>query len=191
MAEKSINRRTIKEKTGRSLEEWTDLLDEEGFREKPHRDITLYLNTHHGLSPWWAQELSVQYEKTVGRRVTGQTEKTGFQLGVSRTLRTSAGNLWSWLTSEQGRIWFSGSDSEGIETEPRVLKEGSHLRLRWKLPGWTDFSTLQIRIVSKGIEKTTLTVHQEKLADQETREHMLGYWKEKMDEIEKQWREKE
>ncbi|MGC9311896.1 MAG: SRPBCC domain-containing protein, partial [Sediminispirochaetaceae bacterium] len=93
--------------------------------------------------------------------------------------------------SEQGRIWFSGSDSEGIETEPRVLKEGSHIRLRWKLPGWTHFSTLQIRIVSKGTAKTTLTVHQEKLADQATRERMLEYWREKMTYLEKQWREKE
>lgn len=190
MPEKSINRRTITEKTGRSLEEWTDLLDRAGFREKPHRDIASYLNKNQDLSSWWAQEVTVQYEKDAGRRVTGQTEKTGFQLGVSRTLRTSAGDLWNWLTSEKGRIWFSGTDSEGIETEPKVLKERSHLRLRWKLPGWTHFSTLQIRIAAKGTANTTLTVHQEKLADQETRERMLGYWKEKMDQIEKQWREK-
>ena len=188
MAEKSINRRTITEKTGRSLEDWTDLLDKAGFREKPHRDIASYLNKKQGLSAWWAQEVTVEYEKTIGRRVTGQTGKTGFQLGVSRTFNTSAGELWNWLTSEKGRTWYSGIASEGIETEPRVLKDGSHLRLRWKMPGWTGYSTLQIRTVAKGSDKTTLTVHQEKLADQETREQMLRYWKEKMDQIETQWR---
>ena len=188
MAEKSINRRTITEKTGQSLEEWTDLLDRAGFREKPHRDIAFFLNKNQGLSAWWAQEVTVEYEKVIGRRVTGQTGKTGFQLGVSRTLNTSAGELWNWLTSEKGRTWYSGIASEGIETELRVLKERSHLRLRWKMPDWTSYSTLQIRTAVKGPNKAAITIHQEKLANQKTREQMLRYWKEKMDQIEKQWR---
>ncbi len=191
MAEKSINRRTITEKTGRSLEEWMNLLDKAGFRERPHREIASYLHENQGLSSWWAQEVTVHYEKAVGRRVTGQTEKTGFQLGVSRTFKTSAGDLWSWLTSGKGKTWYSGTDSEGIDTEPRVLKEGSHIRMRWKIPGWTGYSTLQIRTVAKGPDKTTITIHQEKLPDQETRERMIEYWREKMTCLEKQWREKE
>ena len=189
----------MKGKTGRSLEEWTVLLDAEGFRERPHKEIAAYLSSKRGLSPWWSQEVTVQYEKNIGRRITGQTESTGFQLGVSRTLPVPAPQLWRWLISDAGVSWFAGSvpggyftldgvrvSREGIQSELRVLKKDSHLRMRWKLPGWDDFSTLQIRVNPKGGNKATLSIHQEKLSGQKAREDMLIYWKRKIDEIQQE-----
>jgi len=186
----------MKEKTGRNLEEWTAFLDQQGFRETPHREIAAFLREHAGLSPWWSQQVTVEYEKATGRRITGQTEKTGFQLGVSRTLNTPARILWDWLVSESGVTWFAGALSEdfftqegvltssgGIMSELKVFKKDSHLRLRWKFPEWRGFSTLQIRITPKGEDRTTLSIHQEKLSSQMVRTEMLAYWKQKIDNL--------
>jgi hypothetical protein len=56
--------------------------------------------------------------------------------------------------------------------------------MRWKQPGWTEYSILQVRITPKGDSKSTLSFHQEKLPDKEARETLIPHWKRVLSEIE-------
>ncbi|RMG64859.1 MAG: SRPBCC domain-containing protein [Bacteroidetes bacterium] len=117
----------------------------------------------------------------------GQTQSAGFQIGVRRTVAAEAGAVWDFLLSGEGlRIWLGDvetdftlqmpfSTREGITGQLRVLKPYSHLRMAWKKPDWEMPSTLQIRVIGKP-GKTTLSFHQEKLANAEQRADMKTYW---------------
>ncbi len=44
-------------------------------------------------------------------------------------------------------------------------------------------STVQIRVIGRGRNKTTISFHQEKLTDSKQRAEMKKYWKEKIEKI--------
>lgn len=72
---------------------------------------------------------------------------------------------------------------DGIEGLVRVFKPNSHIRMNWKKEKWKNMSTVQVRVIGKGKNKTTISFHQEKLTDFKQRNEMKKYWNEKMDKI--------
>lgn len=186
---------TIRNTTGRSLEEWSFAIDEAGFGTAPHNEIARFLESEGGLSSWWSQEVTVLYETVTGHRVEGQTADGTFQIGVNRTLSADAERLWHVLCSSGFRAllgagdptsllpeeldWIDGSNgselavldgssADDIVLKTTTFKPGSHLRLQWTGPD---------RITPKGSDRTTLTFHHEKLPDATTREEMRDRWK--------------
>ena len=129
--------------------------------------------------------------------VTGKTKSAGFQVGVRKTLEIERNKLWTWLTDPSGFRYFIGEKIQnevnpktvgvtgnGLEYRVTTFQPGSHIRRRWKLPEWNDHSILQVRIIDAGSNRTTLAIHQEKLAGKKEREFMLSYWKSVMTDIE-------
>jgi hypothetical protein len=124
-------------------------------------------------------------------KVSGQTAESGFQVGVSGTFPAGASQLWVYLIEdgalsrmvleEESPVPMEpeayGTGKSGIGWKITVRKEGSHLRMKWKAPGWEQPSILQIRITGKGPAKSSITFHQEKLAGPEQRESMKKRWK--------------
>lgn len=130
-------------------------------------------------------------------RIVGQTKDVGFQIGIRRTLPISLDKAWHFLFSEEGlKIWLGKISSEqfdlnknyktkeGVEGEVRVFEPNSHIRLTWKPKNWTNISTLQIRVI-EAKDKTTISIHQEKLLDNSQRAEMKKYWKKVIDTLTK------
>ncbi|MNW64202.1 hypothetical protein D3C74_424630 [compost metagenome] len=65
---------------------------------------------------------------------------------------------------------------EGISGEVRVVNQFVNIRLSWKKNHWIKPSTLQIRTIPKGNDKTTISIHQENLSDSMVREEMKIHW---------------
>lgn len=59
-----------------------------------------------------------------------------------------------------------------------------HLRLTWQPSDWPNPSTLQIRVIPKGKEKTTFGFHHEKLSDAFVREQIRSHWKKVLEIVE-------
>jgi hypothetical protein len=57
--------------------------------------------------------------------------------------------------------------------------------MQWKLAEWPFFSILQIRVNSMTTDRTTLSIHQEKLMDIDTRESMRALWQGKLQEVQR------
>ena len=85
--------------TGRTKSEWFDVIRGAGKDAASHKEIADFLHELHGVPHWWAQEITVEYEKHTGRRVLGQTRDGLFQIGVSKTIDASAARLWDLLQS--------------------------------------------------------------------------------------------
>lgn len=122
-------------------------------------------------------------------KAVGQTASVGFQIGVRRTLPITQEQAWELLTSSDGvKMWlgdvsdlaFSAGSTylseEGTSGELRIVKPHEQLRLTWQKRGWATPSTLQIRLLPKSPEKTTISFHQEKLASAVEREEMKLRW---------------
>ncbi|MEQ8808520.1 MAG: ATPase [Imperialibacter sp.] len=127
------------------------------------------------------------------RTPVGLTKDAGFQIGVRKTLPVEAARLWAFLLSGEGvRLWFgdvselpfqvSVNSPEGMEGLVTTLKEGSHLRMKWKKPGWEHFSMLQIRVIPAG-KKSTISFHQDQLISESQRAEMKTHWAVVIDKV--------
>ena len=65
---RGIAEETIRAKTGKASDEWYAILDVWGAEEKGHTASAKHLREAHGVSPWWAQALTVRYEYARGLR---------------------------------------------------------------------------------------------------------------------------
>jgi uncharacterized protein YndB with AHSA1/START domain len=126
-----------------------------------------------------------------------------YQIGVSKTLTAPARLVWDLLQSPAGIGLITsrpedeppaehpaalpasletletpeGERGKGITVRTTTFKDGSHVRLQWRRPGWPSHSILQIRVTSGGKAKTILSFHQEKLPSAEDRETMQKHWR--------------
>jgi hypothetical protein len=191
-----MNAEATKKATGRGPIDWFAAIEEGGKKGASHKEIADFLHEVHDVSYWWAQEITVEYEKHVGRRVLGQTQDGLFRIGVSKTIPAPAHTVWECLQSPFGIGLVTASpDAGGPGTaaadptdpglaDPRSLETladempsgirvgtttfeaGSHVRMQWQKPGWSEHSILQIRVTPQGGAKATLSFHQEKLPSQ-------------------------
>jgi uncharacterized protein YndB with AHSA1/START domain len=198
-----MNEQALKKATGFTTSEWYTIIREAGKAEASHKEIAYFLHQAHGVSSWWAQEITVEYEKHTGRRVLGQSQDGSFQIGVSRTVAVPADRVWNLLQSAEGIHLVTsdpavdppappsgsgpkplealesleGRSASGIWVATTTYEPGSHVRMRWRLPGWQNHSILQIRITPKSATKTTLSFHQEKLPSRDERAKMQAHWR--------------
>lgn len=126
----------------------------------------------------------------------GLTKTVGYQVGVRRTFPISQQQAWSLITGEEGlNAWLGGGGTIIFKPghqyrtmvgtgEIRIVKPLLQLRLTWQKEGWQRPSTIQIRILSKENNKTTISFHQEHLANQQIREEMKRYWESRLASIE-------
>ncbi|UQZ85080.1 hypothetical protein SK3146_04363 [Paenibacillus konkukensis] len=121
-------------------------------------------------------------------KLVGKTKDAGFQIGVRRTLPITKEEAWERLMSPDGlKLWLGDIDelklekgqlygtSDGSSGEVRVVKPQEQLRMTWQRKGWEQPSTVQIRLLSASTG-TTVSFHQEKLADSAVREEMKLRW---------------
>ncbi|HZG17915.1 MAG TPA: SRPBCC domain-containing protein [Candidatus Bathyarchaeia archaeon] len=129
------------------------------------------------------------------QKKVGQTKSVGFQVGVRRTYPIPQEKAWDLVASEEGLQFWLGEGS-GISLQPgqkyrtktgtgeiRIVKPNHQLRLTWQKEEWQRPSTVQIRIISKENNKTTISFHQENLTDQYVREQMKEYWEKVLEGI--------
>ena len=124
----------------------------------------------------------------MSEKIVGQTKSVGFQFGLRKTIPVPSDVLWEFLLSPEGtKIWLGSLNSvpeagkeyrtrENFNGKVTVLKANSHLRLTWKKPDWENLSTLQIRCIETGKNKSVLSFHHEKLLSSGQREEMKMHW---------------
>ena len=124
----------------------------------------------------------------------GKTEKSGWQVGVRKTIQIPVSSLWNLITQPQILKIFTGDSKivddilnldmlseSGIHYKITTFVPSSHIRMKWRFADWEKYSILQIRTIDAGESKSVLAVHQEKLKDQNTRLEMKEYWHQKIE----------
>ncbi|MGH2752097.1 MAG: hypothetical protein ACRDK3_14675 [Actinomycetota bacterium] len=167
---------TLKRGSGKSWDEWFAILDSWGATARTHTEIARFVREEHDVSGWWAQSVTVGYERGRGMR-RAHERPSGFYVGVSKTVPIGVKQLFEEFTDTRKRNrWL----------EPRTL------RTRTSQPGKSarfDFRDGESRVhayfVSKGRSKASVHVQHERLSDEGAVEEMRAFWKEHLAELAK------
>jgi uncharacterized protein YndB with AHSA1/START domain len=181
-----IRPQSVLEKTGKPLEYWFEVLERFGCRSRGHRESALHLYNEHGVSAWWSQTLTVEYERVNGIRVVGQQSR-GFGTNHRRTLTAPLHRVWQCLT-DPGHIsgWFgeihSGEISPGSEVRfrdatlwtVRIVEPEVRIRLFWTED--TGRSVVQFSLHPRSDGRTVIEVSHEQIPTHESQKALKARW---------------
>lgn len=93
----------IRERTGHAWEDWVDLIDAGPGRQAGHTAIAAWVHAEHGVDGWWAQGVTVGYERITGLRLPGQMPDGSFSVSRSRVLALGRDTVRALLLDEGAR----------------------------------------------------------------------------------------
>ncbi|NDK30669.1 DUF4287 domain-containing protein [Nesterenkonia haasae] len=94
---------TTRAKTGRGWNEWVALIDAGPGREAGHATIAAWIGDEHGIDAWWAQTVTVGYERIAGLRLPGQMPDGTFSVSRSKSVVMEWTELRSLLSDPVAR----------------------------------------------------------------------------------------
>lgn len=145
-----------RKQTGHGLDHWFAVLEAFGAATQGHTASAAHLHKDHGIPGWYAQGITVAYERAHGLREVNQSCTGTFQVNVSKTVPASVAEVIDAITSAERRAeWLRDADPALAQAfdaafagdKPREVKtKGSDyawLRFPW------DGRTVEIRITGK------------------------------------------
>lgn len=163
----------VREATGRGWDEWCDVIDAWPGHAEGHSAIASHVQEAHGVDGWWAQTVTVGYERITGARLPYQLADGTFTAGKSRTVSVDAESLRRMLLDDRDR----GELFPGHETTLRSKPTSKTLRIGIG-PG-----VAQISIDEKGDGRSRVAIAHEKLPVAEDVARWKAYWAEWLDAI--------
>lgn len=102
--------------TGRDWDAWRALIDAWPGHDGGHQVVAEYLAREHDLPGWWAQQVTIGWERITGRRQAGQRADGTFTTSRSRTLAIDAEVLRERLLDERERAASFGDVRTGLRS---------------------------------------------------------------------------
>ena len=180
----AISDASVLKKTGHDLAHWFGVLDRFGAVEKGHTAAARHLYETHGVDGWYAQGITVSYERERGVRGMNQRCDGAWEVSVSKTLTASTAQLIkAFSDARKRRAWTSEADpklaaalTNGLadkKSKGWVVRPDGLARFRYR---WDD-TIVQLYATAKPGGKIALTVQHTKLADAGAVERHRGQWK--------------
>src|SRR3954471_17830900 len=117
----------IKERTGCNWERWVKALDRAKAQTWPHREIAKYVTEKYRVPGWWAQTVTVGYERIKGLRAVGQRRDGLFDASKSRTFAVPLNRLYRAFEDPKLRArWLPG-----IDLTVRTATRDKSMRITW------------------------------------------------------------
>jgi hypothetical protein len=158
------------EKTGRTWKQWMRLLDADRAWEMPHREIAALVHEKHGVGAWWAQTVTVGYERLKGLRERGQRRGGAFEAVKSKTFSVPVDVLFdAWADDTTRRRWL-----DGAKIIVRTATASKSMRLQWP-----DGTIVAVWFSSKGDAKSIAAVQHTNLSDRKASDSAKKYWAER------------
>jgi hypothetical protein len=163
--------------TGRTWPQWRRVLRAMGAADLPHAEIAQRLVREHGVPGWWAQSITVAFERAIGRRQIGEVAG-GFAASASRTLAGSKDKaLLAWQTLVGRRRAFNGV----AFAKPPVVRRTPKWRY-WRAT-LADGSRVVVGIGAKAGGKAVLGLSHEKLPDARAARRWKIFWQSFLQEL--------
>ncbi len=161
---------TISARTGRTWAAWITALDGAGARELSHTDIALLVHERFGVGDWWAQSVTVGYERLTGKRANLQ-KAGGFAASGSLTVAADVDRFYDTAADPaRQRRWLPAGVVVHKATRPKSMRATA-----------ADGSkSISFYFYAKGAGKSQVTVQQEKLATQAAALKLKKTWAESL-----------
>ena len=163
----SVSDAAVKAATGKDWAGWFDVHDKARAANLSHKDIAKRLHGMHKVPGWWAQTVTVNFERARGLRAKHQ-KAGGFSVGVSKTMQADVATLYRAVVTTASHVrWFpTGAFKISSRTKDKYVR-GS-----WKSRNRIDFG-----FVAKGPKKAQIAVQIDRLRDARAVEHERAVWK--------------
>jgi hypothetical protein len=164
----------VKEATGKKWTSWFSILDRWGARSKKHPEMVRLLMDEHGVPGWWAQTITVGYERARGMRLKHQ-QTYGFSISASKTVAAPLDVLMdAVLNPRTRRKWL---------TEGAMSRRPSQAERTARFD-WEDGSTRVVFYFSeKGPAKSAVAMAHERLPDADEAETKKAFWRERLADL--------
>jgi hypothetical protein len=165
---------SLKAKTGCTWERWVRALDGVQAHAWPHRKIVSYVHATYKTPDWWAQMVTVGYERIRGLREIGQQRDGLFRASRSKTFPVPVSRLFrAFSDARTRRHWLPG-----VELTIRTAIADKSARVTWK-----DGTSVEAYFAPKGEAKSQLAVQHERLPSKQAAAQMKQYWGERLDAL--------
>jgi hypothetical protein len=170
-AEPGVSDAAVHRATGKSWDEWFALLDAWQGTTHNHTEIARHVYETYGIDGWWAQSVTVGYERARGMRALHE-RPDGFSGNASKTFPVSVERLFSaFVEPDERERWL-----EGIELRNRTSQPNKSARFD-VLP---EDGRLAVTFVAKGPDKSAAQLEQERLTSAEEVARWKSLWKEQL-----------
>lgn len=167
---RSMSDAAVHAKTGRTWPEWFALLDADGAKKLPHKEIALHLRQEYGVGAWWCQMVTVEYERARGLREKHQTA-AGYVANRSMTFPVPVEALYAaWSNARRRAKWLAEK-----EFTIRKATEPKSMRITW-----SDGTGVEVMFYPKGQSKSQVAVQHSKLTSRKQVDQIKKYWGERL-----------
>jgi hypothetical protein len=164
----------MKEKTGCTWERWVKALDRERAYTWSHRDIATHVREKYKISGWWAQSVTVGYERIKGLRAVGQRRDGLFEAGKSKTFAVPLAQLYEAFSDARiRRRWLPD-----VDLTIRTASREKSMRITWP-----DRTSVEVGFLSRGAQKSQVGLVHAKLPDRAAVTKKKEYWAERLAEL--------
>ena len=154
--------------TSKTWSEWVRLLDESGARDKPHPEIVKWLTAVHDVPPWWRQDITVRYEKHIGRRVLGQRGSTFSATGTKTISVPAAAARAAWTDDAQRARWLP---------DVRLNQRPNKAQIAARFDVNDGEGRVMVSFDPRGEARTSVAVEHEKLPDAKSAKEWSTFWR--------------
>ena len=164
----------LKARTGCTWERWVKALDHAQAYTWPHREIAKYVQEKYKIPGWWAQTVTVGYERIKGLRAVGQRLDGSFEANKSRTFAVPLVRLYRAFHDAPTRArWLPG-----VNLTVRTATRGKSMRITWP-----DLTSVVVGFTSRGAAKSQVALSHGKLPDRDAAARVKQYWAERLDAL--------
>ncbi|CAN5729284.1 hypothetical protein BH24ACT5_BH24ACT5_19060 [soil metagenome] len=118
ISEPELSDEAIRENTGRGWDDWCDTIDAWPGRVDGHTAIATHVRDEIGVDPWWAQGVTVGYERITGLRLPYQRPDGTFTADKSRTVMVDADRLRELIFDDDDRDHLCGGEPTELRSKP-------------------------------------------------------------------------
>jgi len=163
----------VQSKTGKTWPEWIATLDAIGAARMPHREIATRVYEL-GVPGWWAQNVTVGYERIRGLRAQSQSREGKYTAHKSKTFAVPVERLCDAFASARLRKrWL---DVPGVKISKVTAP-------KWVRMRWGDGAHVEVGFVAKGAAKSQAAIQHGDLPDQAAVTASKAFWNERLDAL--------
>jgi hypothetical protein len=168
---KPVSDERILEATGREWNAWLSILDRWGARDKKHGETVDFLITEHEVQGWYAQAITVGFERARGMKIKHQQED-GFTISASKTIAVPLDVLFeAFVNSRRRKKWLTDG-----AMSLRTSQSNDAARFNWE----DGLTRMNAAFIDKGPSRSAVAVSHEKLLDVDDAETAKASWRERL-----------
>lgn len=162
--------------TGRSWDQWCDVIDAWPGHSAGHTAIAAHLRDGHGVDSWWAQTVTVGWERITGARLPHQMADGTFTANRTRTVTVDVDTLRALLVDDGGRASLFPELATTLRSKPTAKS----LRVAF------DEGVALFALAPKPGGRVAVTVSHERLPSPDSLDRWRAYWAEWLEAIDDQ-----